>query len=77
MSDGHINLKLFAAHHPDAPYLSDCCNHYFNEHISIASLIPSPRIIVQPFGHVHDEYEFLLPPPSPCSSTTARCTLGR
>ncbi len=61
MSDGHINLKLFAAHHPDASYLSDCCNHYFNEHISIASLIPSPCITVQPFGHAHDEYEFLLP----------------
>lgn len=53
--------SLFNAHTPQEGYLTKMCKHYYCNVLSIAELIKSPDNKITAFGHVHDEYEFLIP----------------
>ena len=52
---------LFDAHYPDRSYLSELCDHYYCDFLSVAVLRRSQEKSVRPFAHSHAAYEFLLP----------------
>ena len=53
--------SLFDAHYPDRRYLTELCDHYYCDFLSVAVLRRSPDQTVRPFAHSHAAYEFLLP----------------
>ena len=53
--------SLFDAHYPDRCYLTELCDHYYCDFLSVAVLRRSPDQTVRPFAHSHAAYEFLLP----------------
>ena len=52
---------LFDAHYPDRHYLTELCDHYYCDFLSVAVLRRSKEKSVRPFTHRHAAYEFLLP----------------
>ena len=52
---------LFDAHYPDRRYLTELCDHYYCDFLSVAVLRRSREKSVRPFTHCHAAYEFLLP----------------
>lgn len=52
---------LFDAHYPDRRYLTELCDHYYCDFLSVAVLRRSKEKSVRPFTHCHTAYEFLLP----------------
>lgn len=52
---------LFDAHYPDRSYLTELCDHYYCDFLSVAVLRCSHEKTVRPFAHRHEAYEFLLP----------------
>lgn len=52
---------LFDAHYPDRRYLTELCDHYYCDFLSVAVLRRSKEKSVRPFTHRHAAYEFLLP----------------
>lgn len=53
--------SLFQAHNTDPDFLIKNCNHYYCDVLSLASVTASADFVTQPFQHMHEEYEFLIP----------------